>query len=60
MSLLDPIGDAATAVGSAIETTPFGWTIVDGNYFTVEASGLSIDAAAPIDGVQQGFGFSCE
>ena len=60
LELGDPIGDAATAAGSNIETTAFGWNIVDGGYFTVEATGLSVDPSALIDGVQQGFGFSCE
>jgi hypothetical protein len=60
LGLLDAIGEAASAIGNPIETTPFGWTIVDGGFFTVEASGLSVNPAAPIDGVQQGFGFSCE
>ncbi|MDJ0925122.1 MAG: S-layer homology domain-containing protein [Acidimicrobiia bacterium] len=60
LELLDPIGDAVTAGGGAIETTPFGWTIVEFPDFTVEATGLTIDPLAPIDGVQQGFGFSCE
>ncbi len=60
LELLDPIGDAATATGSSIETTAFGWMIVDGDFFTVEATGLSVDPTALIDGVQQGFGFSCE
>jgi hypothetical protein len=56
----DPIGDAATATGSSIETTAFGWTAVDGGYFSVEATGVSVDPNALIDGVQQGFGYSCE
>ncbi len=56
----DPIGDAATAAGSSIETTAFGWIAVDGGFFTVEATGVSIDPDALIDGVQQGFGYSCE
>lgn len=60
LELLDPIGDAVTAGGGAIETTPFTWTIVAFDDFTVEASGLSVDPNAPIDGVQQGFGFNCE
>ncbi len=60
LELGDPIGDAVDAGGSAIATTPFGWTIVEFVDFIVEADGLSVDAAAPIDGVQQGFGFSCE
>ncbi len=60
LELLDPIGDAVTAGGGPIETTPFTWTIVAFDDFTVEASGLSIDPDAPIDGVQQGFGFNCE
>lgn len=59
LNLLDPIGDAA-AVGGTIETTVFGWTIVELDDFTVEATGLAVDPSAPIDGVQQGFGFSCE
>jgi hypothetical protein len=56
----DPIGDAATATGSSIEDTPFGWTAVDGGHFAVEATGVTIDPNAPIDGVQQGYGYSCE
>ncbi len=60
LEMLDPIGDATAAGGSAIQTTPFPWTIVTFPYFLVEASGEAINPAAPIDGVQQGFGFSCE
>jgi len=60
LELLDPIGDATAAGGSDIMTTDFPWTVVTFPYFTVEASGYIIDPAAPIDGVQQGYGFSCE
>lgn len=63
LSLGDPMSDAVAAGGSAIATTPFGWTVVEFTGaidFIVEANGLSIDPNAPIDGVQQGFGFSCE
>lgn len=60
LKLLDPIGDAVAAGGAAIRTTEFGWTIVEFNDFSVEATGAAIDPAAPIDGVQQGFGFACE
>ncbi|MEA2001882.1 MAG: S-layer homology domain-containing protein [Actinomycetota bacterium] len=60
LELLDPIGDAVAAGGGAIETTPFTWTIVAFDDFTVEATGLSVDPNALIDGVQQGFGFNCE
>ncbi len=60
LELLDPIGDATAAGGSDIMSTDFPWTVVTFPYFTVEASGYIIDPAAPIDGVQQGYGFSCE
>jgi len=60
LELLDPIGDAATASGVGIQTTNYGWTVVDLGYATFEATGVSIDPNAPIDGVQQGFGFDCE
>jgi len=60
LELGDAIGDAVAAGGSAIATTPFGWTVVEFSDFTVEANGLSVDPGAAIDGVQQGFGFSCE
>jgi hypothetical protein len=60
LEMLDPIGDATAAGGSEIQSTPFDWTIVTFPYFLVEASGGTINAAAPIDGVQQGYGFSCE
>ena len=60
LELGDPIGDAVAAGGGPIQTTPFGWTVVQLDDFTVEATGSSIDPNAPIDGVQQGFGFSCE
>ncbi|MEA3510735.1 MAG: S-layer homology domain-containing protein [Actinomycetota bacterium] len=60
LELLDPIGDATAAGGSAIQTTSFSWSVVNFDYFTVESSSGSIDPAAPIDGVQQGIGFDCE
>jgi len=60
LELLDPIGAAVAAGGGPIETTSFGWTIVQLDDFVAEASGFSVDPTAPIDGVQQGFGFSCD
>lgn len=60
LGLGDPMSSAVAAGGGPIATTPFGWTIVEFTDFTVEANGLSIDPNASIDGVQQGFGFSCE
>jgi len=60
LALLDPIGDATAAGGSEIKTTNLTWTIVEFPYFTVEASGLVPDPTALMDGVQQGYGFSCE
>jgi hypothetical protein len=60
LELGDPISDAVAAGGTAIATTPFGWTISEFTDFVVEANGLAVDPNAPIDGVQQGFGFSCE
>ena len=60
LEMLDPIGDATAAGGSEIMPTSLTWTIVEFPYFTVEASGLVPDAEAPIDGVQQGYGFNCE
>jgi hypothetical protein len=60
LELLDPIGDAASAPGGGpIETTDQSWTIVDFGYFIVGATGDTVDPNAPIDGVQQGFGFDC-
>jgi hypothetical protein len=60
LELLDPISDAADAGGVTIQTTNYGWTVVDLGYVIFEANGVSIDPNAPIDGVQQGFGFDCE
>jgi len=60
LEMLDPIGDATAAGGSAIRPTNHGWMMVDFPYFSVEASGLTVDPTAPIDGVQQGYGFDCE
>ena len=60
LALGDPIGDAAAASGRPITTTPYSWTIVNLGHFIVEATGLTVDPAAPIDGAQQGLGFDCE
>jgi hypothetical protein len=60
LELGDPIGDAVDAGGGPIATTNYGWIVAEFDDFTVEASGLSVDPDALIDGVQQGFGFDCE
>ncbi|MCP4964282.1 MAG: S-layer homology domain-containing protein [bacterium] len=60
LELFDPIGDAVTATGNSIMTTPFSFTEVDLGYGAVEAEGTSIDPNASITGVHQGFGHSCE
>ena len=58
LELLDPIGDAATASGAAIESTSQVWSIVDLGYVAFEANG-DVDPDAPITGLHLGFGFSC-
>jgi hypothetical protein len=60
LELGDPIGDAAAAANTIIETTNYSWTIVEFGHFTVEATGVAVDPDAPMDGVQQGVGFDCE
>jgi len=60
LELGDPIGDATAAGGGPVSTTPYSFIVVDFDDFRVEASGLSADPNAPIDGVQQGVGFDCE
>ena len=60
LELGDPIGDATIAGGGPVQVTPYGWMVVEVDDFLVEATGLSADPAAPIDGVQIGVGFDCE
>ena len=60
LELLDPIGDAADAGGVTVQGTSYGWFAVDLGYVIFEASGVTIDPNAPIDGVQQGTGFDCD
>jgi hypothetical protein len=61
LELGDPIGDATAVGGGAVTVPGHGlWMVVEFDSFSVEASGLSADPNAPIDGVQQGVGFDCE
>ncbi len=60
LELGDPIQDAVDAGGGAIFVpSNYGWMVSEFDYFTVEATGLMVNPAASIDGVQQGFGFDC-
>ena len=60
LELGDPIQDAVDAGGGAIFVpSNYGWMVSEFTDFTVEANGDSVNPAAPIDGVQQGFGFDC-
>ena len=59
LELGDPIGDAAAAGGGSVTQTPYSWIVVELDDFSVEATGLSVDPDAPIDGVQQGIGYDC-
>jgi hypothetical protein len=60
LELGDPIGDATAAGGGPVSTTPYSFVVVDFDDFRVEASSITADPNAPIDGVQQGVGFDCE
>jgi hypothetical protein len=60
LELGDPIGDAVAAGGGPISVTPYTWIEVDFANFVVEATGITADPNAPIDGVRQGIGFDCE
>jgi S-layer homology domain len=60
LELGDPIQDAVAAGGNPIYVpSNYGWMVSEVDYFTVEATGLTVNPAAPIDGVQQGIGFDC-
>ncbi len=61
LELGDPIGDATAAGGGPVMIPSHGlWMVSEFTDFAVEATGLSVDTNAPIDGVQQGVGFDCE
>jgi hypothetical protein len=61
LELGDQIGDASAAGGGPVFVPLHGlWMVVEFDEFTLEATGLVADPAAPIDGVQQGVGFDCE
>jgi len=57
---LDPIGEPAAASGGTVETTPFTFIVLDLDDYVFEAPGITVDLSAPVDGIQQGFGWSCE
>jgi hypothetical protein len=60
LELGDPIQSAVDAGGGAIYVpSNYGWMLSEFDYFAVEATGLIVNPAAPIDAVQQGFGFDC-